>query len=48
MRSFLLVPELSLRSLNSLPIYGSEGGCFLMFATLFDALILLVVPAPGS
>lgn len=47
MHSFLLMPELSLWSLASSPLYASEEGCLLMFATLSHALILLVAPAPG-
>lgn len=47
MHSFLLMPELSLRSLASSPLYASEEGCLLMFATLSRALIPLVAPAPG-
>lgn len=47
MHSFLLMPELSLGSLASFPLYASEEGCLLMFATLSHALIPLVAPAPG-
>jgi hypothetical protein len=44
--SFLLMTELALWSLTSLPLYGSDESWLLMFATLSDALIL-VTPAPG-
>lgn len=47
MHSFLLMPKLAPWFLAFLPFYGSDEGGLLMFATLFNALILPVAPAPG-